>query len=46
MGQQAFGGTGNPRDEEVTHLKRELARMKKEQDFLREAAAFFPRESS
>jgi transposase len=46
VGRQAFGGTGNPRDEEVTQLKRELARVKKERDFLREAATFFARESS
>ena len=42
----AFGGTGTPRDEELTKLKRELARVKKERDFLREAATFFARESS
>ena len=42
----AFGGSGNPRDEEVAALKRELARVKKERDFLREAATFFARESS
>jgi transposase len=46
QGPQAFGGTGRPRDEEVTRLKRELARVKKERDFLREAATFFARESS
>ncbi len=45
-GRQAFGGTGTPRDEEVAKLKRELARVKKERDFLREAATFFARESS
>lgn len=43
---QAFGGTGKPRDEEVAGLKRELARVKKERDFLREAATFFAKESS
>ena len=46
QGQRAFGGTGKPRDEEVARLKRELARVKKERDFLREAATFFARESS
>ena len=46
QGQQAFGGTGNSRDEEVTCLKRELARLKKERDFLREAATFFAKGSS
>lgn len=45
-GRHAFGGTGNPRDEEIATLKRELARVKKERDFLREAATFFARESS
>lgn len=45
-GRNAFGGSGSPRDEEMTRLKRELARVKKERDFLREAATFFARESS
>lgn len=45
-GQQAFGGTGTPRDEEVAQLKRELSRVRKERDFLREAATFFAKESS
>jgi transposase len=45
-GRLAFGGAGNARDEEMTALKRELARVKKERDFLREAATFFARESS
>lgn len=38
---KAFQGSGNPRDEEVARLKRELARVTKERDFLREAAAYF-----
>ena len=38
---KAFKGSGSPRDEEVARLKRELARVKKERDFLREAAVFF-----
>jgi len=38
---KAFQGSGNPRDEEVVRLKRELARVTKERDFLREAAAYF-----
>lgn len=42
----AFGGTGTPRDEELAKLKRELARVKKERDFLREAATFFAKASS
>ena len=43
-GVQAFGGQGRPRDEEMAALKRELARVKKERDFLKEAAAFFAKE--
>lgn len=46
QGKRAFRGSGAPRDEEVAGLKRELARLKKERDFLREAATFFARESS
>ena len=42
----AFGGTGTPRDEELSKLKRELSRVTKERDFLREAATFFARASS
>jgi len=45
-GQQAFGGSGTPKDEELARLKRELARVKKERDFLREAATFFARGST
>ena len=44
-GTAAFPGQGKPRDEEMVSLKRELARVKKERDFLHEAAAFFARES-
>ncbi len=43
---KAFPGSGVPRDQELATLKRELARVKKERDFLRDAAAFFARESS
>lgn len=43
---KAFSGAGVPRDEEIATLKRELARVKKERDFLRDAAAFFAKESS
>jgi transposase len=42
---QAFPGHGRPREEEVGRLRRELARVTKERDFLREAAAFFARAS-
>jgi transposase len=41
-----FVGTGTARDEEVTRLKRELARVTKERDFLRQAATFFAKGSS
>ena len=44
-GTKAFSGAGRPRDEEVVGLKRELARVKKERDFLKETAAYFARES-
>lgn len=37
----AFPGHGIPREEELAKLKRELAQVKKERDFLREAAAYF-----
>ena len=43
-GERAFPGKGNARDQELTTLKRELARVKKERDFLRDAAALFARE--
>jgi len=39
--EQAFRGNGRPREEELAHLRRELVRVTKERDFLREAAAFF-----
>ena len=44
--QQAFAGNGRSRDEELSQLRRELARVTKERDFLREAAAFFARAST
>jgi transposase len=43
-GEKAFPGKGKPRDAELTALKRELARVKKERDFLREAATFFAKD--
>jgi len=43
---KVFSGSGTPRDEELSRLKRELARVKKERDFLREAATFFAKGSS
>lgn len=42
---KAFPGSGVPRDQEVMALRRELAKVKQERDFLRDAAAFFARES-
>lgn len=42
---KVFPGPGRPRDEELVALKRELARVTKERDFLREAAAFFAKGS-
>ncbi len=45
LGNDAFPGQGRTRDEEMTDLKRELAQVKKERDFLREAAAYFARGS-
>ena len=43
-GEAAFPGKGKSRDAEMTALKRELARVKKERDFLRDAATFFAQE--
>ena len=45
LGEEAFPGNGRTRDQEVAVLKRELAQVKKERDFLKEAAAYFARES-
>jgi transposase len=45
-GKRAFPGHGNPRDEEITKLQKELRQVKKERDFLREAATFFAKEST
>lgn len=44
-GEKAFPGQGKPRDEEMAALKRELVRVTKERDFLKEAAAFFAKTS-
>jgi len=44
-GTQAFRGTGVARDEEVAHLKRELARVRRERDFLKDAAGYFAKAS-
>ena len=45
IGNKAFQGQGKPRDEEMAVLKRELIQVRKERDFLREAAAFFAKAS-
>ncbi len=45
LGKDAFPGKGRTRDQDLAGLKRELARVKKERDFLREAAAYFAKQS-
>jgi transposase len=45
LGNDAFPGKGHSHDEEMTKLKRELAKVKQERDFLKEAAAYFAKES-
>ena len=42
---KAFHGHGHAQDEEVARLKRELGRVKRERDFLKDAAACFAKES-
>ena len=44
-GSKAFPGGGTPRDEELARTKRELARVTKERDFLKDAAAYFAKQS-
>ncbi len=44
-GSKAFRGHGYAHDEEVAKLKRELGRVKRERDFLKDAAAYFAKES-
>ena len=46
LGDEAFPGQGHSRDEELTKLKRELAKIKQERDFLKDAAVFFAKEST
>jgi len=38
---RVFPGKGNPRDEEIARLKKELAIAKEERDILRKAVAIF-----
>ena len=44
-GGKAFPGGGIPRDEEMARLKRELSKVTKERDFLKDAAAYFAKQS-
>ena len=44
-GENAFTGQGKSRDEEMTRLKRKLTKVEQERDFLKEAAAYFAKES-
>lgn len=44
-GAKAFPGKGVARDEEVARLKRELARVRRERDFLKDAAGYFAKAS-
>ena len=44
-GGKAFPGGGIPRDEELARLKRELTKVTRERDFLRDAAAYFAKQS-
>jgi len=44
-GGKAFPGGGMPRDEEMTRLKRELSKVTRERDFLKDAAAYFAKQS-
>jgi len=45
--EQAFPGNGRqkPDDAELTRLRREVARLKRENEILKKAAAYFARES-
>ena len=43
--ENAFPGQGNARDQELMRLKRKLAKVEQERDFLKEAAAYFAKES-
>ncbi len=44
-GDNAFPGQGVARDQELMRLKRKLAKVEQERDFLKEAAAYFAKES-
>ncbi len=40
-GEQAFPGSGNPKDEELTHLRKELKRLEEENAILKKAVGIF-----
>ena len=40
-GQKAFSGQGNPRDEEVARLRKEVADLRETNEILKKAMAFF-----
>ena len=42
---KVFPGGGSARDEEMSRLKRELSKVTKERDFLKDAAAYFAKQS-
>ncbi len=44
-GEKAFPGEGIAKDQELMLLKRKLAIVEQERDFLKEAAAYFAKES-
>jgi transposase len=44
-GGKAFPGGGMARDDEMARLKRELTKVTKERDFLKDAAAYFAKQS-
>ena len=44
-GGKALPGGGVPRDEELARLKRELSKVTRERDFLKDAAAYFAKQS-
>ena len=45
LGDEAFPGQGRSRDKELAELKREVAKLRQERDFLKDAAVFFAKES-